>query len=184
MDQYLVLFKCGFFAPIFRLWREFLRRLAYAFHGECLTARLTEVQKSHQGQSRSRIGEPGPAASRSEAPVPGRVEGEHGGLHGVAGRKRLTGAGYRGRGIPVWGADKPGGGILPLGAVSVVLLTAIPLAQIGGDQHLGGLVNMAHHQRHGGGALGLNQGRCHGQNQGDQQKQRLDLHGYLLGDRK
>lgn len=89
-----------------------------------------------------------------------------------------------GSGIPAWGAGKPGGGILPLGAVSVVLLTAIPLAQIGGDQHLGGLVNMAHHQRHGGGALGLNQGRCHGQNQGDQQKQRLDLHGYLLGDRK
>ena len=88
--------------------------------------------------------------------------GGHGGLHGVAGRKRLTGAGYRGRGIPAWGADKPGGGILPLGAVSVMLLTTIPLAQVGGHQHLWGLVNMAHHQRHGGSTLGLNHSRDHG----------------------
>ena len=86
--------------------------------------------------------------------------------------------------MPVWGTDNPGGGALPLGAVSMVLLTTIPLAQVGGHQHLGGLVNMAHHQWHGGGALCLNQGRGHGQNQGDQQKQRFDLHGYLLGDRK
>ena len=67
---------------------------------------------------------------------------------------------------------------------SMVLLAAMLLAEVGGEQLLGGLVNMAHHQRYGGGALGLNQGRGHGQNQGDQQKQRFDLHGYLLGDRK
>ena len=86
--------------------------------------------------------------------------------------------------MPVWGTDNPGGGVLPLGALSMVLLAAMLLAQIGGEQLLGSLVNMAPHQRHGGGALGLNQGRGHGQNQGDQQKQRFDLHGYLLGDRK
>ena len=40
-----------------------------------------------------------------------------------------------------------------------VLLAAMLLAQVGGEQLLGGLVNVAHHQRHGGGALGLNQGR-------------------------
>lgn len=52
--------------------------------------------------------------------MPGWVEGGHGGLHGVAGRKQLTGAGYRGRGIPAWDADKPGGGILPLEHISDV----------------------------------------------------------------
>ena len=68
----------------------------------------------------------------------------------------------------MWGTDNPGGGVLPLGTVSMVLLAAMLLAQVGGEQLLGGLVNVAHHQRHGGGALGLNQGRGHGQNQGDQ----------------
>ena len=86
--------------------------------------------------------------------------------------------------MPLWGTDNPGGGVLPLGAVSMVLLAAMLLAQVGGEQLLGGLVNMAHHQRYGGSTLGLNQGWGHGQNQGDQQKQRFDLHGYLLGDRK
>ncbi|MNW68052.1 hypothetical protein D3C74_467420 [compost metagenome] len=50
----------------------------------------------------------------------------------------------------------------------MVLLAAMLLAQVGGEQLLGGLVNMAHHQRYGGSTLGLNQGRGHGQNQGDQ----------------
>lgn len=66
----------------------------------------------------------------------------------------------------------------------MVLAAAIPLAKVGGHQHLGCLVDMAYHQRHGGGTLGVDQGRGHGQDQGDEQKQRLDLHGYLLGDRK
>ena len=45
---------------------------------------------------------------------------------------------------------------------SMVLLAAMLLAQVGGEQLLGGLVNMAHHQRHGGSTLGLNQSRDHG----------------------
>lgn len=66
---------------------------------------------------------------------------------------------------------------------SVVLTTSVPLTYILGDQHLGGLVHMADHHGDGGGALRADQGRCYGQNQGGKQKQGLDLHDYLLGDR-
>lgn len=72
-------------------------------------------------------------------------------------------------------------GISPWASGSVVLAATIPLAEVGGDQHLGGLVNMAYHQRHGGGTLGVDQGRGQGKDQGDEQEQWFDLHGYLLG---
>ena len=63
-----------------------------------------------------------------------------------------------------------------------MLAATMPLAGVGGHQHLGCLVNVTDHQRHGG-LLGMHQGRVSG-NQGDEQKQRQDLSCYLLGDRK
>lgn len=80
------------------------------------------------------------------------------------------------------GAKIQGKANLPLHCSSVVLDTTAPDADIFGYQHLRHVVDMAYHQRHGGGTVCLSQGWRHGQNQRGEQKQGFDVHGALLDD--